>query len=60
MPQDTHEEFNASRWLLDRWVDDGDGERVAVVTGDRSLTYAEMLTEVERAAAGFRALASRD
>ena len=51
-----HDHYNASEWLLDRHVDEGNGERVAVRCGGETLTYAEVLTRVEAAAAGLRAL----
>jgi benzoate-CoA ligase family protein len=51
-----HEVFNAADYLVDRHVRDGDGDRLAVVCGSRSLTYAELADEVLRVAAGLRAL----
>ena len=46
---------------LDQHVRTGHGDRVALIAvdergGDRRLTYAELLAEVERAAAGLRAI----
>jgi benzoate-CoA ligase family protein len=49
--------FNACEYLLDRRVQAGDGERIALRVGGRSLTYGELLREVSRAAAGLRDLA---
>ncbi len=51
--------FNATDWLLHRHVRDGNGDRLAVVCGDRTLTYAELSDETRRVAAGFRALGVR-
>ena len=51
-----HEHFNAATWLVDRHVDDGDGDRLAVISGDRTWTYAEVADEVAAAAASFRAI----
>jgi benzoate-CoA ligase len=52
------EPYNACVDLLDRHLANGDGDRVAVRTplDGGSLTYAEVLAEVERVAAGLRAL----
>ena len=52
------EPYNACVDLLDRHVQEGRGGRVAVRTplDGRSLTYAEMLAEVEGVAAGLRVL----
>ncbi|HEY8620903.1 MAG TPA: AMP-binding protein, partial [Dermatophilaceae bacterium] len=33
--------FNAAEWLVDRHVEEGRGERIAV-RGSRTLTYAEL------------------
>ena len=54
-----HEEFNASRWLLDRHVDEGRGDRTAIRSGGASLTYADVLDRVERLASGLRAAGVR-
>lgn len=51
--------FNATDYLLHRHVRDGRGDRVAVLCGDRSLTYAELAGETRRVAAGFVALGVR-
>ena len=48
--------FNASEYLLDRRVAAGDGDRTALVCGDRRLTYADLLDQVERTAGGLTAL----
>jgi benzoate-CoA ligase family protein len=53
------ESFNSCAWLVDRHVEAGAGERVALVSGDHELTYAELLGAVQAAAAGFRHLGVR-
>ena len=47
--------WNASAWLLDRHVTDGDGDRPALRTasGDE-ISYAQLLARVESMAAGLR------
>ena len=54
-----HEPFNASEWLLDRHVGSGNQDRIAVVCQGRSLTYRQILDEVEAVAAGLRGLGVR-
>ena len=49
-------EYNACVDLLDRNVDAGRGDHPAVVTRQRSVTYAELLDEVAATAAGLRRL----
>ncbi|MEM9563925.1 MAG: benzoate-CoA ligase family protein [Actinomycetota bacterium] len=56
MPEEFHQPFNASTWLVDRHVEGGDGDRLAVISGDRTWTYAEVADEVAAAAAALRAL----
>ncbi|TDQ01347.1 benzoate-CoA ligase family protein [Labedaea rhizosphaerae] len=51
--------FNAADHLVGRQVRAGAGERVAVATPTRSLTYAQLLAEVRTVAAGLRALGVR-
>lgn len=51
-----HDHYNVSEWLVDRHVSAGDGDRVALRYRGASVTYAEVLTHVEAAAAGLRAL----
>jgi benzoate-CoA ligase family protein len=48
--------YNACVDLLDRNVDAGRGIHPAVVTRDRTVTYAELLVEVTATAAGLRRL----
>jgi benzoate-CoA ligase family protein len=51
--------FNAADYLVGRQVRAGAGERVAVATPTRSLTYTQLATEVRTVAAGLRALGVR-
>ncbi|NIJ13744.1 benzoate-CoA ligase [Saccharomonospora amisosensis] len=51
--------FNAAEYLVDRHVAAGAGERTAVVSASRTLSYAELAAEVRRVAAGLRALGVR-
>jgi benzoate-CoA ligase family protein len=53
------ESFNASRYLVDRQLELGHGDRVAVTGPGGTLTYAQLAAEVERAAAGLRAAGVR-
>ena len=50
------EQYNAAAWLVDRHVDGGDGDRVAIRCQGRSTTYAELRHEVWRAQALLAAL----
>jgi benzoate-CoA ligase family protein len=54
-----HDHFNAATWLVDRHVDAGDGDRLAVVQGDDEYTYADVQHLSERVAAGLAALGVR-
>lgn len=54
-----HEHFNVSEWLVDRHVDAGNGDRIAIRSGGESFTYADVLHRVEAAAAGLRVLGVR-
>ncbi len=51
--------LNASEWLLDRRVEAGDGDRVAVESGGERITYADLAGRTARAAAGLAALGVR-
>jgi benzoate-CoA ligase family protein len=51
--------FNASTYLLDRHVESGTGDRVAVAGPRGTLTYAELLDRVRAAAGGLRGLGVR-
>ena len=50
------ERFNACEYLLDRRVEAGDGERLALTGPGGQLTYAELLAAVQRVAAVLRQL----
>lgn len=39
--------FNISQYFLDEKVEQGDGERIALVCSDEKITYAELLSRVE-------------
>lgn len=51
--------FNLSTWLVDRHVEEGRGDVVAIRSGGSSLTYADVLDRVERVATGLRAMGVR-
>ena len=51
--------FNLSSWLLERHLDSGHGERVAIRAQGRSLSYADLFDESQAAAAAFRELGLR-
>jgi acyl-coenzyme A synthetase/AMP-(fatty) acid ligase len=46
--------FNASTYLLDRHIDNGDGDRLALTGVRGELTYAELHDRVRRTAGGLR------
>jgi benzoate-CoA ligase family protein len=50
------ERFNACEYLLDRRVEAGEGGRLALTGPAGDLTYAQLLDEVQRTAAGLRNL----
>jgi hypothetical protein len=52
--------FNASEYFVDRHLQEGRGERVAIECGDERVTYAQLSERVNRFGAGLRdALAVR-
>ncbi|MGA6161506.1 benzoate-CoA ligase family protein [Amycolatopsis magusensis] len=51
--------FNATDYLLDRNLAQGRGDRTAVVSTSRTLTYAELAAEVHRVAGALRGLGVR-
>ncbi len=53
------ESFNASAYLLDRQLELGNGDRVAVAGPGGTLTYAQLARAVSRTAGGFRAAGIR-
>ncbi len=48
--------YNAATWLLDRRIDAGDGQRVAVVCRGERMTYADVQREMWRAQHALRDL----
>jgi benzoate-CoA ligase family protein len=56
VPADARTHYNAAHWLLDRRLEAGDGDRLAVVCGDERLTYADVQRQVWRAQHALRAL----
>lgn len=54
-----HEPFNAACWLLDRHIEAGDGDRLAVICEGQSYTYGDIAERVTRTAAALRALGVR-
>ena len=59
MSDQLHEPFNASHWLVDRHIEAGDGERIAIICQGRQYTYAQVLASVEACAASLRAIGVR-
>ncbi|MCL4119997.1 UNVERIFIED_CONTAM: hypothetical protein GTU68_016013, partial [Idotea baltica] len=52
-------EFNAATWLLDRHIEAGNGDRVAVRCFGESFSYAELLELTRRVSSGLRDLGVR-
>lgn len=50
------EAYNAATWLVDRQLDAGNGDRVAIVSDGDRLTYEDVLRQVWRAQHALRAL----
>ncbi len=48
--------YNASAHMIDRHVDEGRGEKAAIVTATETVTYGELATAVRQAAAALRDL----
>lgn len=59
MPTDESTTFNATHYLLDRHISEGNGGRTAVVAPSRTLSYAELAVEVRRVAGGLQRLGVR-
>src|SRR5262249_32499219 len=51
--------FNASSWLVDRHLTEGRGDKTAIICGDDSLTYAQLLSLVLRAQKALESLGVR-
>lgn len=51
--------FNACDYLVDRHIREGRGDRTAVVTSSRTLTYGDLAEQVHRVAGGLRRLGLR-
>lgn len=51
--------FNATDYLLERHLRDGNGERPAVVCGPETLSYRQLAEQTRRVAAGLRATGVR-
>ena len=49
-------DYNAAEWLLDRHVEGGAGDRVAIRSGGDSMTYADLQAETFRAQRALAAL----
>jgi benzoate-CoA ligase len=52
----SQELFNACHYLLDRRLEAGDGERIAIVAGEEEITYAELADRVRATASALAAL----
>ena len=50
------EQFNVAAYFVDRNVAEGRGDQVAIFSGERQLTYREVLEQVNRAGNALRAL----
>ncbi len=51
--------FNVSTAFLDRHLEDGKGDRIAIYAGDQQITYQVLLEQVNRAGNALRALGVR-
>jgi benzoate-CoA ligase family protein len=51
--------FNVAAWLCDRHVTEGRGDRVAILCGDESVTYAQVSERSNRVGNGLRTLGVR-
>jgi benzoate-CoA ligase family protein len=53
------ERFNLASWFVDRHLDEGRGDRVALLCGDRAVSYAELAALTNRAGHVLRELGVR-
>jgi benzoate-CoA ligase family protein len=53
------EQFNVTSWFVDRHLEEGRGDRVALLCGERAVTYAELAALVNRAGHVLRDLGVR-
>ena len=51
--------FNLATWFVDRHLEEGRGERTALLTGEREVSYAELAALVNRAGHVLRDLGVR-
>jgi benzoate-CoA ligase len=51
-----HEQFNAATWLVDRHVEAGDGDRLAVICRGAQYSYGDIARLVAQSAAALRGL----
>lgn len=51
--------FNASTWFIDRHLDEGRGESVAIECGDERVTYAQLAERVNRCGSALQGLGVR-
>ena len=58
-PLELPEQFNVSTAFLDRNLDEGRGDRVAIYAGDDRITYRTLLSQVNRAGNALRDLGVR-
>ena len=54
-----HEPFNAATWLVDRHVENGNGDRIAVICEGNEYTYNDIAAKVTATAAALRQLGVR-
>ncbi len=58
-PPTAPEPFNATDYLVDRHLREGNGANTAVVSPNRTLSYADLAGEIRRVAAGLRHIGVR-
>jgi benzoate-CoA ligase family protein len=55
-PVDVPDSFNAAAWCVDRNLEEGRGDRVAVFSGDEEITYREVAERINRTGNALSAL----